>query len=79
MKNFRVPDIPGIDGKVLISFWVEKNGNPERVQIIRSMGKAIDDEALRLMAECPLWIPGKKRGVPVAVLYTLPIAIRTSE
>lgn len=74
-KNFKVPDISGLQGKLFISFVVEKDGSLDDIKIIRSMGKQVDEEGYRILSTCPSWKPGEIRGIKVRVLYSLPIAI----
>lgn len=69
----------GITGQVLVSFVVDKTGKVTQPTIVRSVEKSLDQEALRLVKEMPDWKPGKQRGVPVDVLYTLPISFRLNK
>ncbi len=69
----------GITGQVLVSFVVDKTGKVTQPTIVRSVEKSLDQEALRLVTEMPDWKPGKQRGVPVDVLYTLPISFRLNK
>lgn len=67
----------GIQGKVVCSFVVAKNGKIEDVEVLKSGGHPLlDREAVRVIRSMPQWIPGTKRGEPVRVRYTLPISFK---
>ena len=63
----------GIQGKVLISFVIKKNGQLKDIKILRSVSPEIDAEALRVMKLSPNWQPGMLLGMPVNVQYTMPL------
>lgn len=63
----------GIQGKVFVTFVVEKDGSIGRAKIVRSVDTALDYEALRVVKALPDWKPGKQKGEVVAVNYTIPI------
>ncbi|WP_163325158.1 energy transducer TonB [Draconibacterium mangrovi] len=62
-----------IAGKVYISFVVEKDGSVGDVKVARGVDPSLDKEALRVVKALPMWKPGKQRGEPVRVQYTVPI------
>jgi periplasmic protein TonB len=75
-NNIKYPQVAketGISGTVVISFIVEKDGTITNAEIIKAIGGGCDEEALRVIEAMPKWIPGKMKGVPVRVLFTLPI------
>ncbi|MCK4639149.1 MAG: energy transducer TonB [Bacteroidales bacterium] len=63
----------GIQGRVYVTFVVERNGIVTDVKILRGIGGGCDEEAIRVVKAMPKWIPGKQRGKPVRVQFTLPI------
>jgi protein TonB len=63
----------GIQGKVYVNFVVEKDGSVGRMKIARGVDPSLDREALRVVGSLPGWIPGRQKGIPVAVSYTVPI------
>ncbi|MCQ2237231.1 MAG: M56 family metallopeptidase [Bacteroidales bacterium] len=63
----------GIQGRVFVTFIVDKNGDVRDAKIARGIYKALDDEALRVVKSMPKWSPGSQRGSSVAVSYTVPI------
>jgi TonB family protein len=62
-----------IQGRVFVTFVVEKDGSVSDARILRGIGGGCDEEALRVIRNMPKWIPGKQRGKPVRVQYNLPI------
>jgi len=63
----------GIQGKVYVSFIVDKDGGVTDVKVLQGVDPLLDREALRVVRSLPRWKPGKQRGVPVKVSYTVPI------
>jgi len=63
-----------VEGKVFVSFIVEKDGALSNLKIIRYLGAGCGNEALRVMKLSPKWNPGVQNGHKVRVQYTLPIA-----
>ena len=62
-----------VNGIVVISFFVEKDGTLTGFQVTKSLGKAFDDEALRVIRSSPKWIPAMRDGKPIKSKYTAPI------
>lgn len=63
----------GIQGKVYVTFVVGKDGSISNATIARGVDPSLDKEALRVVNALPKWKPGKQRGKPVNVSYTVPI------
>lgn len=63
----------GVNGKVFISFIVEKNGSLSDFKIVRGIGAGCDEETLRIMKASPSWKPGTVGGRPVRSSYMLPV------
>jgi protein TonB len=63
----------GIQGKVYVNFVVNKDGSVSNAKIARGVDPSLDQEALRVVSTLPKWKPGKQRGQPVRVSYTVPI------
>jgi hypothetical protein len=75
-RSFRVPNVAGLKGKVFASFVIEKDGSINDVKIIKDeVGHGCSEEFIRVIRSCPKWSPGIKNGVPVRVMYSLPINI----
>lgn len=64
----------GIQGKVYVTFVVDKDGGISEAKIARGVDSSLDKEALRVVNSLPKWKPGKQRGKPVRVSYTVPIS-----
>ena len=78
-KNIHYPVVAeenGIQGRVLVSFIIEKDGSLTDFVIEKSVDPSLDKEAIRLVRSMPKWNPGKKDGQSVNVKYTLPITFR---
>jgi len=75
-SNIKYPVIAaenGIQGKVYVTFVVDKDGSISNARIARGVDPSLDQEALRVVNQLPKWKPGKQRGKPVRVSYTVPI------
>ena len=75
-KNVRYPAIAkeyNITGKVYISFIDDKQGSVTNVKVVRGVDKNLDEEAVRVVKSLPKYKPGKQRGKPVRVMFTIPI------
>lgn len=66
----------GIQGRVVVSFVVNKDGTVKDAKIVRSVDKSIDAEALRVISAMPKWLPGYQNGKAVKVRYTVPVTFR---
>ena len=65
-----------IQGRVLVSFIVNKDGSIVKPEVVKSAHPLLDEEALRMVNEMPAWKPGEQNGVPVRVQYTIPVNFR---
>ncbi|MEE2953732.1 MAG: energy transducer TonB [Bacteroidota bacterium] len=75
-RNVRYPAIAkeyNITGKVYVSFIVDKQGSVTNVKVVRGVDKNLDAEAVRVVKSLPKYKPGKQRGKPVRVMFTIPI------
>lgn len=63
----------GIQGRVFVTFVVERDGSITDVRVMRGIGGGCDEEAIRVVQSMPKWQPGKQRGKPVRVQYNLPV------
>ena len=78
-KNIKYPAEAfrnGEQGRVVLSFVVEKDGSVSNFQILQTPGKAFSDEPRRVVAASPKWKPGEQRGEKGRVRYTLPVDFR---
>lgn len=65
----------GIEGRVIVQFIIDKNGQVLHPTVIRGIGGGCDEEAVRAVLKAKFQ-PGLQRGRPVDVRYTLPITFR---
>jgi periplasmic protein TonB len=66
----------GVEGKVTLSFVVDKNGKISEVTVLRGIGSGCDEEAVRVMQNAPVWKPGKQRGRAVKQRCIMPISFK---
>ncbi len=69
----------GIEGQVLVDFVVEKNGRVGRIKLRRSVHRWLDNEAMRVAAILPPFIPALVDGKPVACWYSMPINFKLDD
>ena len=79
-KNYQIPDEDGLNGKVFVTFVVEKDGSLSDVKVIRDIGYGTGKEAIRVIKSCNVkWNPGEQNGKKVRMLFSLPISIKSAE
>ncbi|MBQ6965426.1 MAG: energy transducer TonB [Bacteroidaceae bacterium] len=78
-KNLKYPAAAqenNIQGRVMVQFVVNKDGSIVDPKVLRSVDPSLDKEAMRVVQSMPKWTPGKQRGKPVRVRFTLPVTFR---
>lgn len=65
-----------IQGRVLVSFVVDKDGSVDEPHIEKGVHPKLDEEALRIIGIMPKWKPGTQKGKPVKVKFTVPVNFR---
>ncbi|HNP19234.1 MAG TPA: TonB family protein [Fulvivirga sp.] len=78
-KNLKYPQQAkrlDIEGKVIVNFIVNEDGELVDFEILKGIGAGCDEEVLRIMRKAPKWNPGKQRGIPVRVKRVIPIEFR---
>lgn len=78
-QNTRYPAVAqenGVQGRVVVSFVVEKDGHISDVTVLRSVDPSLDKEAIRVVRNMPRWTPGKQGGKRVRVRYNVPVSFR---
>ncbi len=78
-SNIKYPAVAeenGIQGRVICTFVVERDGSVTEVKVARSVDAALDREAVRVLQKMPRWNPGKQNGSAVRVKYTVPVTFR---
>lgn len=77
--NLKYPVIEAdVQGRVVLRFVVDKEGDIKDVKILRSIHPDFDKEAVRVVNSMPKWNVGSQNGIPVDVYFTLPIVFKTS-
>ena len=66
-------------GRVIVSFIVEKDGSINEVKVVQSVHEALDNEAVRVVSSMPKWTPGMKDGKPIRCKFTLPVQFTLQE
>ena len=77
--NLKYPVISqenGVEGRVVVRFVVNKQGEATDVEILKGLDSACDKEAIRVIESMPQWIPGERGGRAVDVYYTLPVMFK---
>ncbi|MBK0378785.1 energy transducer TonB [Mucilaginibacter segetis] len=75
-KNLHYPAIAedkGVQGRVVLSFVIEKDGHLSNIKVDKGAGYGFDEEALRVLKMAKAWKPGIQNGRPVRVSYAIPI------
>ncbi|GAA4838704.1 energy transducer TonB [Algivirga pacifica] len=78
-KNMKYPAQArrmGVEGKVYVSFVVDKDGSLTDIKVVRGIGAGCDEEAVRVLKKAKKWSPGKQRGRAVKSRRVLPIAFK---
>jgi|GEM_PF-305404 len=80
--NIQYPDKAkndGVEGRVIVSFIVGKEGLIKDAQVEKSVDPELDAEAIRVVSGMPRWTPGKSQGEPVEVKYSIPINFQLTQ
>lgn len=78
-KNIKYPVVAeenGVQGRVIVTFVVERDGSITDVKVAKSVDPSLDKEATRVVKSMPHWIPGKQNGSAVRVKYTVPVTFK---
>ncbi|MBR2151138.1 MAG: energy transducer TonB [Prevotella sp.] len=78
-SNIKYPVVAeenGVQGRVIVTFVVEKDGSITDVRVVKGVDPSLDKEAQRVVKSMPKWIPGKQNGAAVRVKYTVPVTFR---
>ena len=68
-----------VEGRVVVSFVIEKDGSITKPAVVRSLHPLLDAEALRVVAAMPKWSPGMTMGKKVEVKYNLPVSFKLND
>ena len=76
-RNIKYPEAAKkekIEGRVFVTFVVEKDGQVSSAKILRDIGGGCGEEAIRVVKSMPKWKPGTQRGNPVRFQFNLPVS-----
>ena len=82
MENVKYPPSAikdSIQGRVVVQFVVEKNGEVGEVKVVRSVREDLDEEAVRVIKTLPKFSPGRQNGKVVSDWYTLPVTFKLQD
>lgn len=80
-KHIKYPEMArkaGIEGRVVVQFVIDEEGNVNNPIVVRGIGGGCDEEALKAVQKAK-FIPGKQRGKPVLVRYSLPVSFKLEQ
>ncbi len=66
----------GIEGKIFLQFVIDKDGSITDIKVAKGLGFGLDEEAERVLRECPKWKPARQRGKIVKVRMSIPIMFK---
>lgn len=66
----------GIEGRVIVTFIVERDGSITNIEVAKSVDTSLDAEAIRVIKSMPKWKPGRENNTKVRCKYTLPVTFR---
>ena len=69
----------GVQGRVIFSFVVEKDGSVSNFDALQAPDKILVDEVERVFKLTPKWEPGKQNGNAVRVKFTVPIYFKLKD
>jgi len=78
-KNISYPEIAiraQVEGRVVLTFIVDMNGEIRDVSVAKSIGAGCDEEAIRVLKNMPRWNPGKQNGMPVITKINVPVVFK---
>ena len=76
-RNIKYPEAAKkekIEGRVFVTFVIEKDGQVSSAKILRDIGGGCGEEAIRVVKNMPKWKPGTQRGNPVRFQFNLPVS-----
>ena len=79
IKYLSIAQEMNIEGRVIVQFVIGRDGSVRDVQVLRTVDPTLDKEAVRVVKAMRKWIPGRQRGEPVSVRFTLPITFKLQQ
>jgi len=81
-KNIKYPAVArenNVQGRVILTFVVERDGSLTDIKVVRGIGSGCDEEAIRVLKASPKWTPGIQNCRPVRVQYSIPVNFALAE
>jgi periplasmic protein TonB len=78
-KNYRAPEQEGLNGKIITTFVIEKDGSISDIRVLQDIGYNSRAEVFKVLSMCAKWSPAKLNNVPVRVLYQFPITVKSAD
>ena len=78
-QNIQYPTVAqekGVEGRVVLGFVVDENGQVKDVKVLKGVDPALDAEAVRVVSASPKWAAGKQNGQAAKVSYTFPVVFK---
>lgn len=78
-QNIQYPAVAqekGVEGRVVLGFVVDENGQVKDVKVLKGVDPALDAEAIRVVSASPKWAAGKQNGQAAKVSYTFPVVFK---
>ena len=78
-QNIQYPAVAqekGVEGRVVLGFVVDENGEIKDVKVLKGVDPALDAEAVRVVSASPKWAAGKQNGQAAKVSYTFPVVFK---
>ena len=78
-QNIQYPSVAqekGVEGRVVLGFVVDENGQVKDVKVLKGVDPALDAEAVRVVSASPKWAAGKQNGQAAKVSYTFPVVFK---
>jgi len=72
----RAAEKKGIEGRVIVSFIIEKDGTITNVELLKGVEASLDEEAMRVVKLMPRWNPGKNNGEPVRTKHKVDVVYK---
>ena len=82
MEQIKYPELAiqnHIEGKVFVSFVIDKKGNISNITVTRGVDESVDNETVRVLKKSPKWEPGLQNGKAVSVRFSIPVTFKLQQ
>lgn len=80
--NFQYPEKAlrdNVEGRVLLSFIVDKKGFINNIKVLHSLSPECDKEAVRMVKAMPRWFAAEHQGRKVNCRYVMPVVFKLNK